>query len=70
MLSDRGPNGQIKVEGVNRRTFWVPEFAPMILDVNTRGSAIEILEAIPIVGPSGKAVTAPGKSEHDDSHGD
>ncbi len=57
MLTDRGPNGQITVEGVNRRTFWVPEFAPMILKVKTRGNAIEILEAIPIVGRSGKPVT-------------
>ena len=57
MLTDRGPNGQIKVDGKNRRTFWVPEFNPMILRVKTEGKAIRILETIPIVGQSGKPVT-------------
>jgi hypothetical protein len=33
MLTDRGPNGQIKVDGKNRRTFWVPEFNPAILRI-------------------------------------
>ena len=57
MLTDRGPNGQIKVDGMNRRTFWVPEFTPMILRVKTEGKTIRILETIPIVGQSGKPVT-------------
>ena len=57
MLTDRGPNGQIAVEGKNRRTFWVPEFDPMIVRVRTRGGKVEILDAIPIVGQSGKPVT-------------
>ena len=57
MLTDRGPNGQIRVDGSNRRTFWVPEFNPTILRVKTEGKAIRILETIPIVGQSGKPVT-------------
>ncbi|HEY7168550.1 MAG TPA: esterase-like activity of phytase family protein [Candidatus Binatia bacterium] len=57
MMTDRGPNGQIKVDGKNRRTFWVPEFDPMILHVKTEGKTIRILETIPIVGQSGKPVT-------------
>lgn len=57
MLTDRGPNGQIKVDGSNRRTFWIPEFNPAILKVKTDGNAIRILETIPIVGQSGKPVT-------------
>ena len=57
MLTDRGPNGQIKVDGTNRRTFWVPDFTPMILRVKTEGKTIRILETIPIVGQSGKPVT-------------
>jgi hypothetical protein len=57
MLTDRGPNGQITVDGVNRRTLWVPEFNPAILRVKTSGNTIEILETIPIVGQSGKPVT-------------
>ena len=57
MVTDRGPNGQIAVDGKNRRTFWVPEFNPTILRVKTEGKAIKILDAIPIVGQSGKPVT-------------
>jgi len=57
MISDRGPNGQVKVEGKNRRTFWVPEFDPVILRVKTEDNAIWILEKIPIVGQSGEPVT-------------
>jgi hypothetical protein len=57
MLTDRGPNGQIKVDGRNRRTFWVPDFIPMILRVKTEGKTIRILETVAIVGQSGKPVT-------------
>jgi hypothetical protein len=57
MLTDRGPNGQIVVEGKNRRTFWVPEFNPAILKVKAAGDTIRILEVVPIVGRSGKPVT-------------
>jgi len=57
MITDRGPNGQIAVDGKNRRTFWVPEFNPTIVRVKTEGEAIKILDAIPIVGQSGKPVT-------------
>jgi len=57
MISDRGPNGQVKVDGKNRRTFWVPEFNPIILKVKTESNTIQILEKFPIVGQSGKPVT-------------
>jgi hypothetical protein len=57
MLSDRGPNGQIRVDGSNRRTFWVPEFNPAILKVKTKGDTVQIIETIPIVGQTGKPVT-------------
>ncbi|HEY2917735.1 MAG TPA: esterase-like activity of phytase family protein [Candidatus Binatia bacterium] len=57
MLTDRGPNGQIRVDGSNRRTFWVPEFNPAILKVKTKGDTVQIIETIPIVGQTGKPVT-------------
>ena len=57
MVTDRGPNGQIRVDGANRRTFWVPEFNPTIVRVKLEGSAIKIVEAAPIVGRSGKPIT-------------
>ncbi len=57
MTTDRGPNGQIKVDGGNRRTFWVPEFNPTLVRVKFDGSAVKILDAIPIVGQSGRPVS-------------
>jgi hypothetical protein len=57
MVTDRGPNGQLKVDGTNRRTFLVPEFNPMILRVKTQGKEVGILEALAIVGQSGQPVT-------------
>ena len=57
MVTDRGPNGQIRIDGKNRRTFWVPEFNPTILRVKVAGDTIQVLETIPIVGGSGKPVT-------------
>ncbi len=68
MLTDRGPNGQIAVDGKNRRTFWVPEFNPTILKVKTESSGIRILEAVPIVGQSGKPVTGlPNIKDYDET---
>jgi hypothetical protein len=57
MLSDRGPNGQIKVNGENRRTFPVPEFNPAIVRVKVENGAIRVVETIQIVTDSGKPVT-------------
>jgi hypothetical protein len=57
MVTDRGPNGQLNLNGVNRRTFLVPEFNPMILRVKIQGKELRILEALPIVGQSGEPVT-------------
>jgi hypothetical protein len=57
MVTDRGPNGQVRVDGRNRRTFLVPEFNPAIVRVKTEGDSLKIMESIPIVGSSGKPVT-------------
>jgi hypothetical protein len=54
MITDRGPNGE------GPRTFPVPEFTPFILKVRTKHGAIEILDAIPITGPGGRAFVCPG----------
>jgi Esterase-like activity of phytase len=59
MITDRGPNGQIRVDGANRRTFPIPEFTPLIVKVrlNEATGAIDGVTALPIVGQSGKGVT-------------
>ena len=57
MITDRGPNGQIAVDGKNRRTFWVPEFNPTILKVKLEGNSVHVIDSVPIVGQSGNPVT-------------
>jgi len=56
-ITDRGPNGQVPVNLIQRRTFPIPEFNPAILKIRAAGGTIAILETIPIVGQSGKPVT-------------
>ncbi|MCG7207572.1 esterase-like activity of phytase family protein [Streptomyces arenae] len=56
-ITDRGPNGQIKVDGKKRRTFPVPGFDPAIVKVRVTGDRVEVIDAIPVTTSSGKAVT-------------
>jgi hypothetical protein len=56
-ITDRGPTGEIEVDGEEHRTFPVPEFTPFILHVRGDDGELEILEAIPIVTPQGEPVT-------------
>ncbi|GHH61766.1 hypothetical protein FHS35_000244 [Streptomyces umbrinus] len=56
-VTDRGPNGQIKVAGEKRRTFPVPGFDPAIVKIRVSGSTVKVLDAIPITTSSGKPVT-------------
>ncbi|GAB7102416.1 esterase-like activity of phytase family protein [Streptomyces phaeofaciens JCM 4814] len=56
-VTDRGPNGQIKVDGTKRRTFPVPGFDPAIVRIRVCGDTVRVLEAIPVTTRSGKAVT-------------
>jgi len=56
-VTDRGPNGQIKVSGTKRRTFPVPGFDPAIVKIRVSGDTVKVLDAIPITTSSGKAVT-------------
>lgn len=58
MLTDRGPNGQIPVNGQTRRTFPVPDFTPILLKVQLMpDSTLKILQTLPLVGQSGKPIT-------------
>ncbi|WP_031160251.1 esterase-like activity of phytase family protein [Streptomyces durhamensis] len=56
-VTDRGPNGQIKVDGAKRRTFPVPGFDPAIVKVRVCGDTVRVIDAIPLTTSSGKAVT-------------
>lgn len=67
MITDRGPNGQIRVEDKNRRTFPIPEFTPLILHVKVEGDTINVLEVIPVVDEGGVPVTGLSNLEgHDE----
>ncbi|MFF8864245.1 esterase-like activity of phytase family protein [Streptomyces sp. NPDC015139] len=67
-VTDRGPNGQIKVDGKKRRTFPVPGFDPAIVKVRVCGDTVEVIDAIPLTTSSGKAVTGlPNQQSRDEA---
>lgn len=66
-VTDRGPNGQIKMDGKKRRTFPVPGFDPAIVRIRVTGERIDVLQALPFTTASGAPVTGlpnqPGRDE-------
>ncbi|MFD5696877.1 esterase-like activity of phytase family protein [Streptomyces lasiicapitis] len=56
-VTDRGPNGQIKIDGKKRRTFPVPGFDPAIVKIRVSGRSVKVIDALPITTRSGKPVT-------------
>jgi phytase-like protein len=62
-VTDRGPNGQIKVDGSKRRTFPVPGFDPAIVKIRVSGDTVKVLDAIPVTTRSGKPVTGVSNQE-------
>ncbi|CCK31832.1 tat pathway signal sequence domain-containing protein [Streptomyces davaonensis JCM 4913] len=67
-VTDRGPNGQIKVDGKKRRTFPVPGFDPAIVKIRVSGDTVRVIEAIPITTSSGKPVTGlPNQASRDEA---
>ncbi|MGW6910791.1 esterase-like activity of phytase family protein [Streptomyces sp. NPDC054940] len=62
-VTDRGPNGQIKVDGTKRRTFPVPGFDPAIVKIQVSGGTVRVLDAIPVTTRSGKPVTGLSNQE-------
>lgn len=69
MITDRGPNGQVKLKGPNRRTFPVPQFDPLILRVRCRpGDPLTIRQVIPVTTTDGSPVTGlPNDVERDET---
>ncbi|MFB7551611.1 esterase-like activity of phytase family protein [Streptomyces sp. NPDC056154] len=56
-VTDRGPNGQIKIDGKKRRTFPVPGFDPAIVRIRVEGKHVRVLRSIALTTRSGAAVT-------------
>ncbi|MEV7013034.1 esterase-like activity of phytase family protein [Streptosporangium sp. NPDC051022] len=57
MVTDRGPNGEPKVNGEKRRTFPVPDFAPAIVRVAVRHGVAKIVKSIPLKKSDGTPIT-------------
>lgn len=58
MITDRGPNGQVEVDGTDRRTFPVPTYDPLILRVRVEApSTLRITQVIPLRTADGRPVT-------------
>ncbi|MFE7754590.1 esterase-like activity of phytase family protein [Streptomyces sp. NPDC057418] len=67
-VTDRGPNGQVKVDGKKRRTFPVPGFDPAIVRIRVDGERIEVLNSLPLTTRSGTAVTGlPNQESRDEA---
>ncbi|WP_328429307.1 esterase-like activity of phytase family protein [Streptomyces sp. NBC_00443] len=67
-VTDRGPNGQIKVDGTKRRTFPVPGFDPAILKIRVASGTVRVLDALPITTASGNPVTGlPNQASRDEA---
>ncbi|MGV9883046.1 esterase-like activity of phytase family protein [Streptomyces sp. NPDC003006] len=56
-VTDRGPNGQIQVDGKKRRTFAVPGFDPAIVKIKVSRGKVKVVSALPLTTSSGKPVT-------------
>jgi hypothetical protein len=56
-VTDRGPNGQIKVGSEKRRTFPVPDFDPLIVKVRAERGTLRVEQTIPITTAHGRPVT-------------
>ncbi|MER5766543.1 esterase-like activity of phytase family protein [Streptomyces sp. NPDC001985] len=67
-VTDRGPNGQIRVDGTKRRTFPVPEFDPALVKIRVSGERVRVLKAIPLTTSSGAPVTGlPNQASRDEA---
>lgn len=57
IVTDRGPNGEVSIDGKKRRTFPVPQFRPLILRVKAEGDGVlQVVDTLPICGQSGAGV--------------
>ncbi|MDX2681990.1 esterase-like activity of phytase family protein [Streptomyces sp. NY05-11A] len=67
-VTDRGPNGQIKVSGTKRRTFPVPGFDPAIVRIRVSADTVQVVQAVPVTTSSGRPVTGlPNQAGRDEA---
>ncbi|WP_207945114.1 esterase-like activity of phytase family protein [Actinomadura rubrisoli] len=56
-ITDRGPNGTVKVGGEEHVTFPVATFDPVIVKLRVRKNAVKVTRALPITNRAGRPVT-------------
>ena len=66
VITDRGPNSEIDVDGETHRTFPVPDFTPLILHVKAENGELSVMEAIPLTTTDGASVTGLSNLEGSD----
>jgi len=59
--SDRGPNGEVEIDGETRRTFPLPNFTPSIYKIKIEKGKISILSSIPLQVKGKDPVTGTSK---------
>jgi len=62
-ISDRGPNGQVEINGTARRTFPLPKFAPHLTRFKLQAGRIEIVGSTVLTGGDGKPLTGLSNQE-------
>ncbi|AWB47021.1 copper amine oxidase [Paenibacillus sp. CAA11] len=58
---DRGPNGEVEVDGKTRRTFPLPDYTPTLYKIQLEQGQIKILETIPLKLSGKDSVTSSSK---------
>lgn len=56
-VTDRGPNGEVEIDGETRPTAFAPEFTPTIMKVKVANGVVTPIEFVPITTATGKPVT-------------
>lgn len=63
MITDRGPNSEVKGSNGKVRTFPVPTYDPSLLRVKTNGAKLQVQQIIPITTTNGRPVTGLSNNE-------
>ena len=67
MITDRGPNGRVRIDGKDRRTYPIDSYTPMMIHARVDGRNISVMDVIPIIGQSGRPVTGlPNLEKHNE----
>ena len=66
-VADRGPNGEVEIEGERRRTFPVPDYSPVLYRIQVEGTSLRIVDQVGIRTRRGKPVTGLPNTDADET---